>query len=41
MYTVAAPGDPRFLISDPPPPAIPSVVYVEHWFSEQLARTKE
>jgi hypothetical protein len=42
MYTVAAPGDPRFLmIKDPPPPTIPSVVYVEHWFPEQLARTKE
>lgn len=37
-----APGDQRFLmIKDPPLPAIPSVVYVEHWFPELLAKVKK
>jgi serine/threonine-protein kinase len=41
QYDVA-PGDQRFLmIKDPPLPATPSVVYVEHWFPELLARVKK
>jgi hypothetical protein len=37
-----APGDQKFLmIKDPPPPPIPAVVYVEHWFPELLARLKK
>jgi len=41
QYDVA-PGDQRFLmIKDPPLPAIPSVVYVEHWFPELLAKVKK
>jgi serine/threonine-protein kinase len=40
QYDVAA-GDQRFLmIKDPPPPAVPLVVYVEHWFPELLAKMK-
>ncbi len=36
-----APGDQRFLmIKDPPLAATPSVVYVEHWFPELLAKVK-
>jgi eukaryotic-like serine/threonine-protein kinase len=36
-----APGDQKFLmIKDPPPPTTPSVVYVEHWFPELLAKLK-
>jgi Tol biopolymer transport system component len=41
QYDVA-PGDQKFLmIKEPPPPAIPPVVYVEHWFPELLAKVKK
>ena len=37
-----APGDQRFLmIKEPPPPAVPAVVYVEHRFSELTAKVKK
>jgi serine/threonine-protein kinase len=40
QYDVA-PGDQRFLmIKDPPPPAVPPLVYVENWFPELLAKLR-
>ena len=40
QYDVA-PGDQRFLmIKDPPAPPIPTVVLVENWFPELLAKVK-
>jgi hypothetical protein len=37
-----APGDQKFLmIKDPPPPAVPPVVYVEHWLPELLAKVRK
>jgi hypothetical protein len=40
QYDVA-PGDQRFLmIKDPPVPPIPTVVLVENWFPELLAKVK-
>jgi hypothetical protein len=41
QYDVA-PGDQRFLmIKDPPAPPIPTVVLVENWFQELLAKVKQ
>jgi serine/threonine-protein kinase len=40
QYDVA-PGDQKFLmIKDPPPPPMPTVIMVEHWFPELLAKLK-
>jgi serine/threonine-protein kinase len=40
QYDVA-PGDQRFLmIKEPPAPPVPTIVYVEHWFAELLAKVK-
>jgi serine/threonine-protein kinase len=40
QYDVA-PGDQRFLmIKDPLAPPVPPIVFVEHWFSELLAKVK-
>jgi serine/threonine protein kinase len=37
-----APGDQRFImIKDPPVPPIPTVVLVENWFPELLAKVKQ
>ena len=36
-----APGDQRFLmIKDPAAPPVPTVIHVEHWFPELLAKVK-
>ena len=41
QYDVA-PGDQRFLmIKEPPPPAVPPVMYVEHWFKELQAKVRK
>ena len=41
QYDVA-PGDQRFvMIKDPPAPPIPTVVLVENWFPELLAKVKQ
>ena len=41
QYDVA-PGDQRFImIKDPPVPPIPTVVLVENWFPELLAKVKQ
>jgi serine/threonine-protein kinase len=40
QYDVA-PGDQRFImIKDPPESSVPTVVFVEHWFPELLAKVK-
>ncbi len=40
QYDVA-PGDQRFvMIKDPPPPAVPPLVYVTNWFPELLAKVR-
>ena len=40
QYDVA-PGDQRFImIKDAPAPPVPTVVLVEHWFPELLAKVK-